>query len=240
MTELQRRRRALMGQKSSSAHGTWADLFRAIDAGTYATEYAQGETIELDLGSTLGVMQMEISDFNLDNKADGTGKAPVTLISQNLMTPAVRFNPALQGESGNYTVGTGTIGGWKESEVRSWFINTVLPAIPLNVRSRLVEVIKASQSFNSAGTKVGNELTYDLVFCPSYRECGRNNEETGNAGTYFALNGNSKRQKGPDWGLRSSATTSNRGKISTTGRIDSGIQLGAQNTVRTLLCFCVG
>lgn len=240
---LMQRRRALMAQaKAGTVHGTWEDLFRTIDAGTYATDYQQGETIELDLGQTLGVLQMEISDFDFDDKADGSGKAPITMISQNLMVPAVRFNLSLSGESGNYVVGTGTIGGWKESEIRAWFVNTVYPAIPEKVRNRIIRVIKASVSYDTTGTVNNNDITYDYVFCPSGREAGRANgmETSYQDALYTALNTSQRRNKGEKWGLRSAMEVRSRMNISASGSISNNITSRAEIELPTILCFCVG
>lgn len=244
MNEILRRRRGLMVAQGSApvpVHGTWEDLFRAIDDGTYATDYSKGDTIELNLGSALGVMQMEISDFELDDKADGTGKAPITLISKNFISGPSRFNPALAGDSGNYTAGTGTIGGWKESELRGWYINTVLPAIPAAIRARIVQVIKASISFAADGTANYSEITNDYVFCPSYRESGRlNTESSYQNSTYTALNTVDKRKRNAVWGVRSAFNISNRGSISTSGSVGSSISTAANTAVNQMLCFCVG
>ena len=248
------RRRALMAaQGEKYEHGTWEDLFRAIDSGTYTTEYAQGETLELDLGSTLGVLHMEISNFNVDNLADNSGKAPITLVSRELMLPTRQYNPQQTGnaETG-YTEGTGCIGCYDKSSLRSWFHNTVLPAIPASVSARIVEVKKSSTGADTTGARVRNSTTTEKVFPPSMRECGRNsqyNESENYSSTYWSLDSAAKRQRTQPNSTTVEAfrirtgndtSTNNTCIIPANGSISSGITKPSQNYLRTLLCFCVG
>lgn len=72
----------------------WEAVFASIDAGTYATDYAIGDTVPLDLGSE-GVVNMQIAAFDADDKADGSGKAPISWISKELLATSHRMNPKL-------------------------------------------------------------------------------------------------------------------------------------------------
>ncbi len=68
-----------LGGSPSPGSDPWVELFTSINNGTYTTEYAIGDLIPLDLG-TLGAVNMEIIAFDADDLADGSGKAPVTLL----------------------------------------------------------------------------------------------------------------------------------------------------------------
>lgn len=164
MNDILRRRRALMASSGGNAHGTWEDLFRAIDAGTYATEYSTGEKIPLDLGAQ-GTINMEIVKFNADTDENGH-TVPVSMIGVELLTTSKRYNPALS----NDTEGTGNIGGWEKSELRSYLQNTVYPLIPSAVRARIKSVKKYTQGHTDASTNDKNMVTYDSVWSPSFRE----------------------------------------------------------------------
>ena len=99
------RRRALMSAASSGpapVHGTWEDLFARIDDGTYATAYSVGEILPLDLG-TEGNVGAQIAAFNTDDKADDSGKAKVTFITQYALQTTRRFNPQLSPSAAPYT-----------------------------------------------------------------------------------------------------------------------------------------
>lgn len=174
MNAFQRRRRALMMQAAAApapVHGTWEDLFAKIADGTYATAYSVGEILPLDLG-TEGAVGAAIVAFNADDKADGSGKAKVTFVSKYLLSTNHRWNPARAGSSGAWTVGTGSVGCWKESELRAYVINTIAPLIPSGVSSRIVAVTKYSRGFATDDTAVTADETSDSVWVPSYREIG--------------------------------------------------------------------
>lgn len=250
MTELMRRRRALMmAQGGGFEHGTWEDLFYHIDKGDYATAYQQGETISLDLGPTLGTINMEISDFDADVLASDVSKtAPVSFVAKELLNPSHRWNPALVGSSAPYTEGTGTIGGWEKSELRAWLRSDVWDAIPALVRNRIATVSKCSVTFGTDGVATYDYETEETVFIPSAREYGRRNNmtETKRYTTYSAISSYEKRQKATaggsatNWWARSSISTSTAYKISATGSNGSGITDSAQASLGILLCFCIG
>ena len=133
---------------------TWDAVFASIDKGTYATDYAIGDTVPLDLGSE-GVINMRIIAFDTDNLADGSGKAPITWMATAPLTTTHRWNPAVvQNDDGSYKEGTGTIGGWGKSELRTYLNDTVKALIPANVRNAIKEVTKNSRSFDTSKNAV--------------------------------------------------------------------------------------
>ena len=128
----------------------------------------------MDLG-TEGTVNMQIAAFNTDDKADGSGKAKVTLIAKELLKTTHRMNPG----NSNDTEGTGTIGGWEKSEMRTYLNDTIKPLIPTAVKNRIVEVTKTQDSYNTSGTKV-IQTTTDDIWIPSKPEINTN-------GSYVAL-----------------------------------------------------
>lgn len=77
---------------SSADKYTWDAVLASIDAGTYATDYAIGDTVPLDLGSE-GLINMQIIAFDADDLADGSGKAPITWLSKEILNTDKRMNP---------------------------------------------------------------------------------------------------------------------------------------------------
>lgn len=73
---------------------TWEEIFAAIANGTYATKYSIGDTKLLNLG-TEGTVAMQIIAFDTDDLADGSGKAHITWLSEQLLKTSRRMNPAL-------------------------------------------------------------------------------------------------------------------------------------------------
>ena len=89
---------------------SWEGVLARIDNGTYATEYAIGDTIPLDLGNE-GVVNMQIAAFDADDLADGSGKAKITWISKELLATSHRMNPALVGLTTSYAFAADTATG---------------------------------------------------------------------------------------------------------------------------------
>ena len=252
MKEILQRRRAMTGRGSPYAHGTWEDLFYHVDRGDYAAAYQRGETFPLDLGSPYGVVNMEISDFDYDVLASDTARrAPVTMVARELLAVTHRWNPALEGTEPPYTAGTGAVGGWPASEIRTWMIGNILPAVPASIRRRIVAAAKYSQGFLPDGTKVSGLSSEDMLFLPSARECGRNSVWDGaRAGLYTALNSNEKRAKhkagGTEpirWWTRSSSydAVSKAVRIHFSG--DNARETDGSTTdpsIGICICFCIG
>lgn len=189
----------------------WQSVFDSIDAGTYATDYAIGDTVPLDLGSE-GVVNMQIAAFDADDLADGSGKAPITWISKELLKTSRRYNASLvTNDDGTYQEGTGSVGGWEKSEMRAYMNDTVKPLVPDEIRNRLRTVLKTQEAFDTAGNKF-TQSTNDDVWIPSYGEC------TGSSSMYITLfeDNNNKRIKHPvdnttsaNWWLRSASNKVN-------------------------------
>lgn len=148
----------------------WQAVFDSIDAGTYKTDYAIGDLVPLDLGSE-GVVNMQIVAFDADDLVDGSGKAPISWISKELLATAHRMNPSIvKNDDGTYQEGTGAIGGWEKCEIRTYMKDTILPLIPETVRSKIKEVTKYSQIYNADGKTERDSITSDFIWLPSTKE----------------------------------------------------------------------
>lgn len=143
---------------------TWEQVIGSCQTGKYKT-FTVGDMKELNLG-TEGTVNMQIVGIDMDDLADGSGKAPLTFISKELLATSHRMNPA---NSGN-AEGTGTIGGWDKSEMRTYLNDTIKPLIPQNARSGIKSVTKVSCAYDTSGTKVPASTTTDDVWIPSTRE----------------------------------------------------------------------
>lgn len=208
-----------MGAKSGPAHGTWEDLFRAIAAGTYATEYEIGEVLPLDLGAE-GEVGAQIAAFDADMLADNSGYAPVTFVSLHVLNTEHRINPTLSPSEPPYTEGTGGIGGWGASEIRSYCANTILPLIPAEISNRIVTVKKYSYIRLADGSSYdNNDLTEDKIWLPSERELGEGFETAGPQYTSLFPNANSRvktksgNTTGAGWWLRTASTLIERWRV---------------------------
>ena len=148
---------------------SWEEIIASMDDGTYATKYAVGDTKLLDLGSE-GVVCATLIGINVDDLADGSGKAKMTWLTEQLLKTDHQMNPYRSGSEGAYTEGTGAIGGWEKSEMRSYMKTTLKPLIPEAIRNRIAEVTKTQPSYDTTGTTSITQTTQDDVWAPSYNE----------------------------------------------------------------------
>ncbi len=228
------RRRALLAAADVSPyeHGTWEDLFWCIDHGCHAAKYDLGEVLPLDLGS-LGEVNAQIVAFDADERTDGNGFAAITFITQHTLKIAdKRMNSGLAGEEGNYTGGTGAIGGWEQCEIRTYCRSTVKQAIPAEIRARIAEVWKTCASFDTTGARTYPSPIADDVWIPSNREIGASRnvtrEQSGPIYDSVFLYANSSRRKtNPDsssgryWSTRTAQGVLGFGQVGSDGSIAS-------------------
>jgi len=194
----------------------------------------------LDLG-TEGKVLMQLVGIDADDKADGTGKAPTTWISKQLLNTSIRMNRARQAN----TEGTGTLGGWEKCEMRTYLKETIKPLIPQTVRDAITPVTKYTRIYQASDeTAVNDVASVDDVWIPNTREMGYTNISTAETvgasySTAFPDNASRiKKQKGSDslWWLRSANNASNFRRVAANGNwsFDS---VAANNCV--VLGFCI-
>lgn len=215
---------------------SWEGVFASIKKGTYATDYAIGDMIPMDLGSE-GVINMQIAAFDTDDLADGSGKASITWIAKELLATKHRMNPDLvTNDDGTYQEGTGTIGGWEKCEMRTYIKETIKPLIPETVRTGIQEVAKTHDAYNTAGSKFA-QTTIEDVWLPD------KNEMFGSSSPYKSLfpdNYSKKKSTVGDskysyWSLRSAYDNIRFATVSSAGW-DSGV--GTESSQGVALCFC--
>lgn len=144
---------------------SWDTIIANIDNGTYKNVYKLGNYKPLDLG-TEGIVNMQIVAIDADELADGSGTAPLTFLGMELLNTSHRMNPTYS----TGTEGTGALGGWEKSEMRSYLNGTIEPLIPSSVRNRLQRINKYSTITAVNEERVKDVLTIDKLFIPSIRE----------------------------------------------------------------------
>ena len=180
---------------------SWEEIIAAIDDGTAQRRYAVGAYKPLNLGQ-FGTVNMQLAGFNLDDRADGQGKAATTWIAKEILSETHRWNPWWD----DGKEGTGTIGGWAKCELRRWMNERVLSAIPKDVRDRLISVKKSQESYDTNWNWI-RQTTENSVWIPS------RDEVFGDQSLYYGLfrNQDDRRVKTRDgsaawWWLRSAAS----------------------------------
>ena len=150
---------------------SWDQIIESVNNGTYKKIYTIGAVKELDLGRE-GIIDMQIAAFDADELADGSGKAAITWISKQVLKTQYQMNPGREYDLHTYTyiLGTGSIGGWEQSEMRKWLKNDIKPLVPSTVRNSIKPVTKYSASYDVSNNRENNTETTDDVWIPSCRE----------------------------------------------------------------------
>lgn len=227
--------RAIEDYPETWALDSWEAVQYHIEQGDYASCYAIGDLIPLDLG-TEGLVNMQIAAFDADDLADGSGKAHISFVSKELLKTTHRMNPELvTNTDGTYQEGTGSIGGWEKCEMRTYLNDTIKPLIPESVRSNIVSVSKTQTAYNTAGTSF-TQTTEDFIWIPDYTECF-NGIYTGlfkdNASRIRYNVGTSSKDT---WWLRIAVSTSRFWYVGTDG---GSASLDAKYTEGVVLGFCM-
>lgn len=159
--------------KSDTISDSWEDIIESCSDGTYSSKYSVGDLKTIDLGSE-GIIQMEIVGIDADDKADNSGKAPITWISKQLLYTYRRMNPYFNA----WEEGTGTVGGFEKSEMRTYLKDDIKPLIPEIVRNNIKSVNKYSTIYNTSYTDVNDVLSTEDIWIPSYKEVFGSGRET--------------------------------------------------------------
>lgn len=142
----------------------WSTIAASSNDGTYKTKYSVGDLKTVDLGSE-GVHLAQLVAFDADDKADGSGKAHMTWILKDLLPIYHRMNPAKV----NGQEGTGALGGYDKTEMKTYLTNTILPLFPANIRNNIVPVTKHQKAYNASGTAF-QESTTETLWIPGDKE----------------------------------------------------------------------
>lgn len=70
---------------------------------------------------------------------------------------------------GTANPGTGSLGGWENSEIRTWLKSTVKSKLPTDIQNSIIEVIKQQTAYDNSQTSF-NQTTYDDIWIPSQAE----------------------------------------------------------------------
>lgn len=196
----------------------------------YATDYAIGDTKEIDLGAQ-GTHLMVLVAKDTDVKADNTGNARMTWISNTLLTTSQKMNSTAT-----------TSGGWSSCALRTYLTDTIKPLIPEVVRNALVPVTKVSATYENSAIVPNGQTTTDDVWIPSAQEMfgGSSYETNGVVYTgYFTNNDSRIKYQGSSasyWWLRSANSATGFRNVGAGGGVSYD---GAKGTYGVVLGFCI-
>ena len=171
------------------SEASWSDIQAAILTGSYMTDFNIGDTKDVEL-TGIGTMTLQIADFNHDYLEGNTNAAtaPITLITKHLL-PSKRAMNSTNTNSG----------GFPASSLYDYLNETVLQALPEELKNMIVPIYKWYGTGNSTsngawhGCKVWIPLEYEIYEDNVY---GPTTEHTtGNARKYPIFTNNTSRLK---------------------------------------------
>lgn len=207
------------------------DYDLAITAGTtYVIEY---ETTRLDNAYSTDTYIKLCNTSNSGKNADVS--ALITQDSVVIADCAVRTIES-------YTTGTGAIGGYTASQMRTYIQETIKPLIPQEVLAAIKPVTKYTQNYNTAGNAVNNDTSTEDVWIPSMREMFTGSEDQGPTYTsFFTSNADRVKKKAGAssaswWWLRSVSGFNSFNIVNGSG---DGSNYSATNAGGVVVGFCL-
>ena len=151
-------------------------------ATNYANTTGQTQEVNVTSGDTVTVY-VEYDLLGASYSYFGT----VTFGGTATFTVAANVQDAPNRQFDYYQPGTGAIGGWAQTEMRTYLRETFLAKLPEIVRNHIVAVKKYTRNMDTSGSAVNNVESTETIWLPSCREIfgGTSYETTGP--TYTAL-----------------------------------------------------
>ncbi|MCD7918655.1 MAG: CotH kinase family protein [Clostridiales bacterium] len=200
----------------SSTYGT---LTVTVNGTAIVEDYASTTAVTYDVEMASGDVVTIVAEYT--SAAVSSSYASIKMHSTGTFTLTTSCNNVMSRYTSGYTSGTGGIGGWGESEMRTYLQETIKPLIPSEVQAGIKTVTKSQTAYDTSGSSY-TQTTEDDVWIPDYTEVYGTN---GTNGTYKAIyNSNDSRIKYKSgatsatyWWLRRANNTSSFANILTSG-----------------------
>lgn len=214
---------------------TWEQIISATQDGTYSTKYHLHDYKMIDM-SAEGTITYEIVGIDKDVKENGD-VVPLTFLAKQALATTHRMNPDYSAG----TSGTGCLGGYPASEMKTYLDTTIKALLPEVVRTNLTPVVKHSIGFTASDEVFTEMISTETIWIPSAREIFGIYESTGpvySPSTRIRYNGNNP----IFWWLRSGffnelVGAHNFRRVDDNGFDDRG---SASNAIGVVPGFCLG
>lgn len=143
---------------------TWEQIISATQDGTYATKYHLHDYKTVDMGAE-GTITYEIVGIDKDVKENGD-VVPLTFLAKQALATTHSMNPKYSAGIS----GTGCLGGYPASEMKTYLDTTVKALLPEVVRNNLTPVVKHSIGFTASGEVFTEMSSVETIWIPSDRE----------------------------------------------------------------------
>lgn len=155
---------------------SWSDIDSMVQAGTFSSKYAIGDTKLVDLGAQ-GKIYMQVAGFDCDDLADGSGKAKVTFVCREILNDRHFMDLSIS----NYDT------DWASSSMRSYLADTIMPLMPSDLQTMIKEVTKYSRGYIDKDTVDTDMETTDKLFLLSCKEMRLSNGNKETKGASYTL-----------------------------------------------------
>ena len=202
--------------KTSNSNASRNKISVTVNGTPVATDFT-GTTFETyDVTCNEGDTITVYAEYSLTYNGSYTGQ--IKFESTGTISIVADIQDAPKRTTSGYKTNTGSIGGWENTEMRSYLKNTIKPLIPEVVRLAIKEVNKTQPAFGTDG-KQFTQTTSDDVWIPSYDEMFNNSRPykalfPDNASRIKYKVGTTSAQW---WWLRSACSTSGFNNVYTNG-----------------------
>lgn len=160
------------------SEGNYDKLTVKVDGATVANAISGNlDWADHDVTVTAGTAVTVQVSYQKDNSGDQNGDTAYIKWSGVAVTVSANIQnwEIKQTITDSYGENTGTLGGWENCELRTYYRDTLMPLIPAAVRSAIVPVSKVHTAYrvkesDATQTEPFQQTTTETVWCPSYPE----------------------------------------------------------------------
>lgn len=152
------------------AGGSWEDIIRIVEAGEAQKYFAVGDTKPFVFTAPDGTEMsttLQIVDFGVDQLADGSGYAGISI-----MTNTATFEA-------QHTTASYTEYNWENSPIRASLNGSVYESFPAALRNGIKSVTKLTREYVDGTDLTGMLETTEKVWLPSALELKSGNDHSG-------------------------------------------------------------
>lgn len=153
--------------KTSNSNASRNKITVTVNGEAIATDYTGTTYVAYEVAVAAGDVVEVTAAYTLSYNGSYTGS--VKIEGTGAFTVEADVKDAPNRVFSHYSEGTGTIGGWEKTEMRTKVKEVVLPLIPAEVSSRIKAVVKTHTAYDTAG-KSFSQTTNDDVWLPDYYE----------------------------------------------------------------------
>lgn len=219
------------------ANASWGQINEISESGQSADYFAVGDEKVFANADGTKNYKLRIIGTNFDDKADGSGKAGLTVALMTETGGNVGYGYYAEYESGTWqSANTGSMG----CTMRNTMQTTIYGYLPAELQSIIKPVTKYTNYSSTSGAYC--TATTDTLFAPSFVECGLTGgptpSESQEHGAYPGLSTAAQRKTGSEWWTRTNGYQVGY-FVSTDGNKPQTPYLKMNSNKYYMPCFCI-